>query len=305
MLKIEDIKTLLVIGAGTLGGQIALQCARHGYEVNLYDISDQALANGMVMIQGYLRSMLAEGRLSEAESAAVLVRIHPTTDAQAAAAQADLVSESVPEDPQLKGRVFAQFNSLCPEHTVFTTNTSSLVPSMFAEATGRPDRFAALHFHTYVWISNVVDIMPHPGSSPETLDLLEAFALRIGQIPIRLEKENYGYVFNTMLNALLRSATSLAARKVTTYQNVDRAWMGVMKMPVGPFGIIDAVGLETVWEITQYWAGVLNDAELQQNADFLKTYVDQGWLGFKSGRGFYTYPDPEYASEGFVRGDVT
>jgi len=305
MLKIEEIKTVLVIGAGTLGGQIALQCARHGYEVNLYDISDQALANGMVMIQGYLRSMLAEGRLSEAESAAVLVRIHPTTDAQAAAAQADLVSESVPEDPQLKGRVFAQFNSLCPEHTVFTTNTSSLVPSMFAEATGRPDRFAALHFHTYVWISNVVDIMPHPGSSPETLDLLEAFALRIGQIPIRLEKENYGYVFNTMLNALLRSATSLASRQVTTYQNVDRAWMGVMKMPVGPFGIIDAVGLETVWEITQYWAGVLNDAELQQNADFLKTYVDQGWLGFKSGRGFYTYPDPEFAREGFVGGDVT
>jgi 3-hydroxybutyryl-CoA dehydrogenase len=302
MLKIEDLHTVLVIGAGTLGGQIALQCAIHGYEVNLYDISDEALAKGLALIEGYRRSMLAEGTLSEAQSAAAWARLHPTTDAQAAAAQADLVSESVPEDPQLKGRVLAQFNGLCPEHTVFTTNTSTLVPSMFAEATGRPDKFAALHFHGYVWVSNVVDIMPHPGTAPEILDLLEAFALRIGQIPIRLAKENYSYVFNTMLNALLRSATSLAAREVTSYQNVDRAWMGVMKMPVGPFGIMDTIGLETVRDITQFWASVTNDTELQQNADFLKSYVDQGWLGVKSGRGFYHYPDPEFAREGFVEG---
>jgi 3-hydroxybutyryl-CoA dehydrogenase len=153
-----------------------------------------------------------------------------------------------------------------------------------------------------VWVSNVVDIMPPPGTAPEILDLLEAFALRIGQIPIRLAKENYSYVFNTMLNALLRSATSLAAREVTSYQNVDRAWMGVMKMPVGPFGIMDTIGLETVRDITQFWANVTNEAELQQNADFLKSYVEQGWLGVKSGRGFYSYPDPEFAREGFVEG---
>jgi 3-hydroxybutyryl-CoA dehydrogenase len=301
MLKIEDLRTVLVIGAGTLGGQIALQCAMHGYQVNLYDISDEALAKGMALIKGYADSMLAEGLQNEAQMAAALERLHPSTDAAASATQADLVSESVPEDPQLKGKVFAQFNGLCPEHTVFTTNTSSLVPSMYAEATGRPDRFAALHFHGYVWISNVVDIMPHPGTAVETMDLLEAFARRIGQIPIRLEKENYSYVFNSMLNALLRSATSLAARDVTTYQNVDRAWMGVMKTPVGPFGILDQVGIETAWHINQYWAGTLKDADLQKNADFLKTYVDQGWLGVKSGHGFYTYPNPEYSKPEFIK----
>jgi 3-hydroxybutyryl-CoA dehydrogenase len=302
MLKIEDLRTVLVIGAGTLGGQIALQCATHGYQVNLYDISDEALAKGMALIKGYTDGMQAGGILSEAQSAEALARIHPSRDAAASAAQADLVSESVPEDPQLKGKVFAQFNLLCPEHTVFTTNTSTLVPSMYAAATGRPERFAALHFHGYVWISNVVDIMPHPGTAPEMLDLLEAFAQRIGQIPIRLEKENYSYVFNAMLNALLRSATSLAAREVTSFQNVDRAWMGVMKTPVGPFGILDQVGLETAWHINQYWAGALKDAELQKNADFLKTYVDQGRLGVKTGQGFYTYPDPEYARPEFVSG---
>lgn len=299
MLKIEDLKTVLVIGAGTMGGQIALQCAMHGYEVNLYDIAEEALANGLELIQGYLHWMITEGRLTEEESVIVWARLHPTTNTEAAA-QADLVSESVPEDPQLKGQVFARFNALCPEHTVFTTNTSTLVPSMFAETTGRPEQFAALHFHGYVWDSNVVDIMPHPGTAPEALDLLEAFARRIGQVPIRLERENFGYVFNTMLNALLRSSVSLAATGVTTYQNIDRAWMGVMKMPVGPFGIIDTIGIETVWHITQYWAGALNDTELQQNANFLKPYVEQGWLGVKNGRGFYSYPKPEYAEEGFV-----
>jgi 3-hydroxybutyryl-CoA dehydrogenase len=185
---------------------------------------------------------------------------------------------------------------------VFTTNTSSLVPSMFAEASGRPGQFAALHFHGYVWVSNVVDIMPHPGTAPETLELLEAFARRIGQIPIRLERENNSYVFNTLRNALLRSATSLAARQVTSFQNVDRAWMGVMKTPVGPFGIMDMIGLETVLDITQYWASLLNDPELQQNADFVRPYVEQSQLGVKSGRGFYSYPDPDYAREGFVEG---
>jgi len=301
-MKIEEIHTILVIGAGTLGGQIALQCAMHGFEVNLYDISSEALDQGLQLIHGYVDGLSGAGSLTEAQAAAALSRIHPLTDPQKAA-QAELVSESVPEDPQLKGKVFAQFNSLCPPQTIFTTNTSTLLPSMYAQATGRPDRFAALHFHGYVWISNVVDIMPHPGTSVETLDLLEAFAHRIGQIPIRLAKESNAYVLNAMLNAFLRAATSLAAKQVTSFENVDRAWMGVMKTPVGPFGILDQVGIETAYDINQYWAKALNDPELQANADFLKTYVDQGWLGVKTGRGFYSYPNPEFLKPGFVSGE--
>ena len=300
-MNIEDVRTILIIGAGTMGSQIALQCAMHGFEVNLYDISDDALEKGVRLIHGYLDSFVAQGALTSSQVPAIMGRIHPTPDAQTAA-QADLVSESVPEDPQLKGKVFAQFNALCPPHTIFTTNTSSLVPSMFAQATGRPERFAALHFHGYVWVSNVVDIMPHPGTSAETVALLEAFAKRIGQIPIRLEKENYAYVFNSMLNALLRTATSLAARGVASFEDIDRAWMGVMKSPVGPFAILDQVGLATAHDINQYWAQALNDAELQQNADFLKTYVDQGKLGVNTGQGFYTYPNPRFQQPGFVEG---
>jgi 3-hydroxybutyryl-CoA dehydrogenase len=302
-MNIEELHTVLVIGAGTMGRQIALQSAMYGLDVNLYDISQDALEKGLAQIHEYADGMIVQGAFSKEQAQGILARIHPTTD-PVTAARADLVSESVPEDPQLKAKVFAQFNLLCPPHTIFTTNTSSLVPSMIAEASGRPDRFAALHFHGYVWISNVVDIMPHPGTSDETIALIEAFARRIGQIPICLNKENYAYVFNNMLNALLRSATSLAANDVTSFENVDRAWMGVMKMPVGPFGILDQIGLKTAYDINQYWASVLTDPELQKNADFLRTYVDKGWLGVESKQGFYTYPNPKYQAPGFVEGTI-
>jgi 3-hydroxybutyryl-CoA dehydrogenase len=171
---------------------------------------------------------------------------------------------------------------------------------MFAEATGRPAQFAALHFHQFVWESNVVDIMPHPGTSADTVVLLEAFARRIGQIPIVLKRESYGYVFNAMLGALNRAALSLAAGGVASVEDVDRAWMVVMKTRIGPFGILDIIGLETAWDITEYWAKALHDPELQTNADFLKNYIGQNRLGLKNGQGFYTYPNPHYQQPGFL-----
>ncbi|MFH1475217.1 MAG: acetoacetate decarboxylase family protein, partial [Chloroflexota bacterium] len=189
---------------------------------------------------------------------------------------------------------------LCPSRTIFTTNTSSLLPSTFAAATGRPDRFAALHFHVPVWSSNVVDVMPHAGTSPETIELLLAFARRIGQIPIFVRKESSGYVFNAMYNAINREAITLAANGIASVEDVDRAWMGIMKMPIGPFGMLDGVGLDTVWHITDYWAGRTADAQLRRNAAYLKGYVDRACLGVKSGEGFYRYPDPAYTRPDFV-----
>ena len=303
-MKIEDVRRVLIVGAGTMGQQIGLQCAMHGYDVMLYDIAPEALETAAAQVRAYVEQLAAGGRLTQEQADAVLARIHTTDDPQEAAAEADLLSESVPEDPELKGQVFAQFNKLCPPHTIFTTNTSSLIPSMFAQVTGRPAQFAALHFHQYVWESNVVDVMPHLGTSKETVELLYAFAKRIGQIPILCKKESHGYVFNAMLNAVNRAALTLAANGVVSVEDIDRAWMGVMKMPVGPFGILDHVGLQTAWDITRHWAEELRDPQLQANADFLKRYVDQGRLGVKSGRGFYTYPNPAYEQPGFLVGDV-
>ena len=232
-------------------------------------------------------------------------RLTPTTDLAVAAAAADLVSESVPEDPALKGRVFAELHALCPPRTIFTTNTSTLLPSMFAAATGRPDRFLALHFHLPVWDANVADVMAHAGTAPEVVETVTGFARRIGQIPILSAKEQPGYVFNTMLNALLGAALELAAGGVATAADVDRAWMGVMKTPTGPFGIMDAVGLDTVWKIIDFWATATGDPESRSRADFVKGYLDRGRVGQKGGAGFYDYPNPAWQRPDFIDGEAT
>lgn len=220
------------------------------------------------------------------------------------AATADLLSESVPEDPKLKAEVFARFNAVCPPHTVFTTNTSTLVPSMFAEATGRPGQFAALHFHQYVWDSNLVDIMPHPGTAPETVQVLHAFAKRIGQVPLVFKKESAKYVVNAILGAINDVALRLVADGVAAVEDVDRAWMTVMKAPLGPFGSLDVVGLDTVWHIIQASCAAAEPPERDPRAGLIKDYVDKGWLGVKSGRGFYTYLNPAYAQPGFLTGEA-
>jgi 3-hydroxybutyryl-CoA dehydrogenase len=287
--RIDDVRRVLVVGAGTMGRQIALQCAMHGYDVTLYDVAPECLDAALVEIGGFADHLVTWGRLTREEADAALGRIETTCDAAEAAAGADIISECVPEDPVLKGEVFARLNELCPARTIFTTNTSLLLPSMFAEATGRPARFAALHFHQHVWEATVVDIMPHPGTAKETVELLRAFAERIGQTPIVLSRESRGYVFNAMLDAWISSALGLAASGLATVEDIDRAWTVVTKMMVGPFGVIDVVGVDLVWHVAESVAQVTGDPEHRAQADFLKGYVDKGWLGVKSGRGFYAY----------------
>jgi 3-hydroxybutyryl-CoA dehydrogenase len=289
-LRVTDIHRVLVIGSGTMGLQIGLQVATHDYDVVLYDADPAALDGATERLRGYGEAAMAAGSIDADALERALARIEFMSSPASAAADADIVSESVPEDPALKGRVLGQFNELCPERAIFTTNTSTLLPSMFAAATGRPDRFAALHFHTPVWLSNVVDVMPHPGTSAETTECLVAFAHRIGQIPIRMQRESHGYVFN-----------ALVANGIASVEDVDRAWMGIMKMPIGPFGMLDGVGLDTVWDITDYWARQTGDPQTTANAAFVRSYLDRGRLGVKSGRGFYDYPGPSYQAPGFLR----
>jgi 3-hydroxybutyryl-CoA dehydrogenase len=267
--------------------------------VALYGTSAEALAQGMGRVRGYAEYLIAAGRTT----AAALARIHPASDLAVAAATADLVSESVPEDPALKGRVFAELNALCPPRTIFTTNTSTLLPSMFAAASGRPERLVALHFHLPVWDANVADVMAHAGTDPQVVATVTAFARRIGQIPIVARRESSGYVFNAMLSALNGAALELAANDVAAVPDVDRAWMGIMKMPIGPFGIMDAVGLDTVWRITDFWASITGSPQLRANADFVRGYVDRGRLGQKTGSGFYDYPEPAFRRADFLDPD--
>lgn len=303
-MRIEDVRRIAVVGGGTMGQQIAFQCAGHGYDVVLFDIDEAALEQAGARIDAYAGGLEASGAITAEVRASARQRITVSSDLARAAADADLLNEAVPEDPKLKGRVFAEFDAACPPRTIFTTNTSTLVPSQFAKASGRADRLLALHFHLPVWVNNLADVMPHPGTAPEVTRLVVAFARRIGQVPIELKREHNGYVFNSMYSALNTAAITLAQQGVASIEDIDRSWMHITKAPVGPLGALDAVGLDTVWTITDYWARQLGDAQLRANAEFLKAYVDRGDVGVKSGRGFYTYPDPAYAQPGFIESPV-
>jgi 3-hydroxybutyryl-CoA dehydrogenase len=301
-MQIEATRRVAIAGAGTMGLQIAFQCAGHGYDVTVYDVEPAALDGAGARIDAYAAGLEAAGAITAEVRASAQARITVTQDLAAAAHEADLLSEAVPEDPELKGRVLAAFDAACPARTIFATNTSTLLPSQFAQASGRPERVLALHFHLPVWTNNLADVMPHGGTSPEVTRLVVQFARRIGQVPIELRREHNGYVFNSMYGALNTAAIALAQQGVASIEDIDRSWMLITKAPVGPLGALDAVGLDTAWSIADYWARRLGDEQLLANAAFLREYVDRGEVGVKAGRGFYSYPDPAYARPGFIEG---
>ncbi|MGA7965362.1 MAG: 3-hydroxyacyl-CoA dehydrogenase NAD-binding domain-containing protein [Gammaproteobacteria bacterium] len=301
-MKVDDIHKILVVGTGTMGQRIALQCARFGYDVVAYDPVSKSLDNARTKIPALAAELVTQQKMTPEASEAALSRIYYTSRPEDGA-DADLLSESVFEDPDLKAKVFAQFHQICQPKTIFTTNTSTLLPSMYAEATGRPAQFAALHFYG-VFDHNLADVMPHPGTSPETVELLAAFAKRIKQVPLVFKREYPGYVANAIFGAMNDMAFKIAlVDKVASVEDVDRAVMLHLGMPCGPFGVMDTIGLDTIWHVMQSNAKTSGDARAQQFADeFKRDFIDKGWLGAKSGRGFYTYPDPAYLRPEFLGG---
>jgi 3-hydroxybutyryl-CoA dehydrogenase len=290
-----NIKKICILGAGTLGSRVALQSAISEYEVSVYDINQESLDFSLKTMQKILHQLKKANEITEEKAVEALTKITFTLDPLVAVADADLINESVTEEPELKKKVWKQFGEIAPEKTIFTTNTSYLLPSMFASASGRPARFCAFHFHD-VFYSRVVDIMPHPGTDPDLIPLLEVLGRRLNQVPVLVKKENPGYIFNTMLMALIGAAGKLKTRDVAEIEDIDKSWMVNFHMPMGPFGILDSIGLETAWHVTHN----MPDTASQAFAKLLKTYIDQGKLGEKTGEGFYKYPNPSYRDPSFV-----
>ncbi|MFT5137607.1 MAG: 3-hydroxybutyryl-CoA dehydrogenase, partial [Arenicella sp.] len=206
-------------------------------------------------------------------------------------------SESVIEDIGIKRAFYADFAPRLDKGVIVTTNTSFLLPSDLLESIVEPENFCALHFHD-VFHQVVVDVMPHSETNPAVSDLLMEFGRRINQIPVFIRKESPGYIFNSMLMVIIGQAGSLHINDVGSIQDIDRSFMGNFKTPVGPFGMLDHIGLDTVLHIVS----ARTDPQSIAFARVLKAFVDNGDLGFKTGKGFYTYPKPEYLKPGFLHG---
>ncbi len=294
-MTLREIQTFGILGAGTLGWKIGLQAAISGFEVLMFDISNEQLERSTNFQAQLCKRLVRTGILSEDDSAEALERISITTDQSAFASKVDFVSESVTEELELKRKVWESFSGKWKEHVVLTTNTSYLLPSQMVDVVGDPERFCAFHFHD-VFDARVVDVMGHPNTSEKVIAFLIDLGRKLNQIPVHVEHETSGYLFNAMLMAYLGAAGNLLARGKATVEAIDRSWMGNMSTAIGPFGMMDVVGLDTVDHILR----VRTDRQSIAFREVITPYVSKGKLGVKSGEGFYSYPKPSYANPEFL-----
>jgi len=299
-MPIDEIKKVLVLGAGTMGSQISLISAARGYQVALYDISADALQMAPIRQRMWVQRAKEMGRLDIGDIETVLSRITYTPDPAKAAQNADLVSESVAEKVEVKRETHAMFEKLCPTHCILTTNTSSLLPSAIDPALKRPGSFAAMHFHS--GMVALIDIMKGNKTSERTVDVLKRWIRSIGMVPMVMKKEKAGYLYNSLLGAHLRTALSLVAGGYAEPQDVDRAWMLVTGQGAGPFGSMDAVGLDVVRDASENLFGAELPFTREQLIALVQPYIEKGQLGMKTGKGFYSWPEPEFTKPEFLQG---
>ncbi|MGB3697510.1 MAG: 3-hydroxyacyl-CoA dehydrogenase [Gordonia sp. (in: high G+C Gram-positive bacteria)] len=281
-----DIKNVTILGSGVLGSQIAYQSAYSGFHVAVYDISDEILEKAKSRFTDLAKTYLAEvPGADQGKVDAALSRLSYHSDLAAAAADTDIVIEAVPEVLKIKEETFGKLNGVAPAHTIFCTNSSTLLPSDIAPASGRPDRFLAMHFANRVWQFNTAEIMGTPQTSKTVFDTVVEFAGEIGMVAIPMHKEKAGYVLNSLLVPFLSAAAQLAEGDYADPKSVDDVWRIATGAPMGPFQIYDIIGLNTPYNIM-----MSGDAEQRKLGTWLKTeYIDKGRLGMASGHGFYDY----------------
>lgn len=297
------IKSVTVAGSGVLGSQIAFQSAFNGYPVIVYEVSQESLEQGRRRIHELLPRYQHDFNVGQDELDEAIGRLSFTTDLSIAARDADLVIDAVPEVLSIKEDFYRRLAPLAPERTIFATNSSTLIPSQMVESTGRPDRFLALHFANEIWKHNTAEIMRHKGTSDDAFQAVVEFAKSIGMVALPLDKEQPGYILNSLLVPFLDAAQKLWFHGVADVETIDKTWMIATGAPQGPFGILDVVGLNTVYNIAMARAESSKRPEYQAIAERIKReYIDQGKLGRLTGEGFYTYPHPRFRDPDFTRG---
>lgn len=310
-----NIKKVVVAGGGVLGSQIALQTAYCGFDVTIWLRSEDSIERAKPKLErfkniyvdtleamktdanAYCRGLAKKEDLSAEEldelkeqAQKAYESLTLTTSYQEAAADADLIIEAIAENPKEKIAFYQELAKHMEEKTILVTNSSTLLPSMFAEYTGRPEKYLSLHFANTIWKNNTAEVMGHPGTEQKYYDEVVEFAKAINMIPLPLKKEQPGYILNSLLVPFLSAAQALLANDVADHETIDKTWILATGAPVGPFHILDIVGLTTAYNI------IIMNPESQDPettpgkiAKMLKEKIDAGEIGINAGKGFYEY----------------
>jgi 3-hydroxybutyryl-CoA dehydrogenase len=285
-MTVDEIKTVAILGAGTMGNGIAHTFARAGYSVILRDVEERFVQRGMQTIDKNLDREIKKGKLSEAEKPAVLARLKPVTEFSAIAA-ADFVVEAVPEKMEIKRAVLAEADRVLRPEAILASNTSSISVTALAALTGRPDRFVGMHFMNPVPVMVLVEIIRALQTSDVTFNSTLDLAKKLGKTPVAVN-DAPGFVSNRVLLPMINEAAYAVMEGVATPEAVDSVMRLGMNHPMGPLELADFIGLDVCVDILHVLLDGLGDPKYRA-CPLLKKYVAAGWLGRKSGRGFYTY----------------
>jgi len=283
---LDSIKTVAVLGAGTMGNGIAHVFARAGYDVILRDVQEGFLQRGMETIGKNLDREVKKGKLTEAEKPQVLARLKPVTDF-AAVAPADFVVEAVPEKLEIKRAVLTEADKLLRPEVILTSNTSSIAITTLAAMTKRPERFVGMHFMNPVPVMVLVEVIRALQTSDATFAATMQLAERLGKKPVAVN-DAPGFVSNRVLMPLINEAAYCVMEGVATPEAVDAVMKMGMNHPMGPLELADFIGLDVCVDIMHVLHDGLGDPKYRA-CPLLKKYVAAGWLGRKSGRGFFRY----------------
>jgi len=299
-MSISSIKNLCVVGSGFMGSQIGLQCAVHGYPVWMHDVSEPALKRCRDEQGAMLDEQIEEGVVSADQRQPILDRVHFTGSLAEAAGAADLVIEAAREDLDVKRGVFRALDEICAPHAILATNSSSLRVSLIESATNRPDKVLNTHFVQLVSKHPLVELMRGAATSDETLEAVREFIASIGLVPILVRREVTGCILARIWRAVKKEALHLVDSGAVTPEDVDRMWMIAMEAPRGPFALMDRIGLDVIRDIEMVYYRESGDKSDVPPRVLLEK-IEKGELGAKTGKGFYTYPNPAYESPKFLR----
>ena len=312
-----SIKKVVVAGGGVLGSQIALQTAYCGFDVTIWLRSEGSIERAKPKLERfkniyidtleqmktdksaycYCRGLAKSPDLSAEELDALKEQAQNaydsltlTTSYEEAAADADLIIEAIAENPEQKIAFYTELAKYLEDKTILVTNSSTLLPSMFAQYTGRPEKYLSLHFANTIWANNTAEVMGHPGTEQEYYDQVAQFAEDINMIPLKLKKEQPGYILNSLLVPFLNAGQALLANDVADFETIDKTWILATGAPAGPFHILDIVGLTTAYNIVMM-NPESGDPQTTPGkiAKMLKEKIDKGETGINAGKGFYEY----------------
>lgn len=278
--------TFGVIGAGQMGGGIAQVAAANGMHVILHDISTEFVERGVAAITKNLRRSAEKGKISDSEVRRILERITPSTD-MATMQSADFVVEAASENQEIKFKIFAQLDEVCPPHAILSSNTSSIPIGRIASQTRRPDKVIGMHFMNPVPVMKLVEIIRGLATNDETYNTVKELSEQMSKVPVEVN-DAPGFVSNRVLIPMINEAIYCVYEGIATPEAVDQVMKLGMNHPMGPLALADLIGLDTCLYIMEVLYEGFGDSKYRP-CPLLRKYVAAGWYGRKSGRGFYVY----------------